>query len=93
MQIIFLFWYKKFGPARNILGPVKGQGTKPLNTNQIPTLLTSVISHHQKISYKSYCTSQQSLSLIEPLYELSLKKVLIIITRKANSFHANVFLD
>jgi hypothetical protein len=26
MQIIFLVWHKKFGPAQNILGPVKGQG-------------------------------------------------------------------
>ena len=24
----FLVWHKKFGPAQNILGPVKGQGIK-----------------------------------------------------------------
>ena len=23
----FFVWHKKFGPAQNILGPVKGQGT------------------------------------------------------------------
>ena len=27
----FLCWFKKFGPARNILGPVKGQGINVLN--------------------------------------------------------------
>ena len=26
----FLVWHKKFGPAQNILGPVKGQGISPL---------------------------------------------------------------
>ena len=26
MQSIFLGWLKKFGPAQNVLGPVKGQG-------------------------------------------------------------------
>ena len=26
MQSIFLGWLKIFGPAQNILGPVKGQG-------------------------------------------------------------------
>ena len=25
----FLVWHKKFGPAQNILGPVKGQGIRP----------------------------------------------------------------
>ena len=25
----FLGWLKKFGPAQNILGPVKGQGIRP----------------------------------------------------------------
>ena len=27
----FLVWHKKFGPAQNILGPVKGQGINHLN--------------------------------------------------------------
>ena len=27
----FLGWLKKFGPAQNILGPVKVQGISPLN--------------------------------------------------------------
>ena len=26
----FLVWHKKFGPAQNILGPVKGQGIRIL---------------------------------------------------------------
>jgi hypothetical protein len=26
--VIFLGWLKKFGPAKNILGPVKGQGIR-----------------------------------------------------------------
>ena len=28
MQSNFLDWLKKFGPAQNILGPVKGQGIR-----------------------------------------------------------------
>jgi hypothetical protein len=28
--VIFLGWLKKFGPAQNILGPVKGQGINQL---------------------------------------------------------------
>ena len=28
----FLVWLKKFGPAQNILGPVKGQGIKFINS-------------------------------------------------------------
>ena len=32
----FLGWLKKFGPAQNILGPVKGQGIgSPATTNSI----------------------------------------------------------
>ena len=30
MQSNFLDWLKKFGPAQNILGPVKGQGIRYL---------------------------------------------------------------
>ena len=28
----FLAWHKKFGPAQNILGPVKGQGIREVCT-------------------------------------------------------------
>ena len=30
----FLGWLKKFGPAQNILGPVKGQGISGSNKNK-----------------------------------------------------------
>ena len=36
----FLVWHKKFGPAQNILGPVKGQGIRKMVTSkQIPKTL------------------------------------------------------
>ena len=39
----FLGWLKKFGPAQNILGPVKGQGTKVKEVLSIQVLKTSLV--------------------------------------------------
>ena len=47
----YLFvWHKKFGPAQNILGPVKGQGIS--NTWTAKDLFTYFASHKHFVSDK-----------------------------------------
>ena len=61
----FLGWLKKFGPAQNILGPVKGQGTNLLSSVEIGDMsdnLIGSIESDSKLSLYHYCkaTAEQA---------------------------------
>ena len=53
----FLGWLKKFGPAQNILGPVKGQGISHQNSS--PKFVTK-ISHQNSSPFVSKIHHQNS---------------------------------
>ena len=57
MQSNFLGWLKKFGPAQNILGPVKGQGINIKQSTFVISDLFIVPNLHNNNLQKIYLQS------------------------------------
>ena len=54
----FLVWHKKFGPAQNILGPVKGQGISASSKTFVPAQKPILLNaNHLFVWHKMFVTA------------------------------------
>ena len=72
MQSNFLDWLKKFGPAQNILGPVKGQGIREVRIQKclfrqkwkIPSIVPSPAFYTNIIAGAKLCNLREKMALL-----------------------------
>ena len=61
----FLVWHKKFGPAQNILGPVKGQGIRQCDEKKLELLNFLVLTHYILFFLHVWRMIYNSISIID----------------------------